>query len=383
MISVNELNGLKKYIELQANFIKNRPIYLITQGDKITWKIDSDFFDIDALKMDVTMSSETTAVQAATQNKILTAKVPESVFGRKLLVNSIPIVNESGEAIGAFTTIKPRVHPIAAAFNHFAPILAEMFPEGVILFITDLKKYRYKQSSALLNLPVYEVGGEIQEGDIAYKTINRKQMVIEELDINKYGIPILVTSYPLFDEENENKVGGAFGVVIPKMIATQMREMSENLNNGLSGISAAIEESSAATSQIHENEEALNTEIKDIMKLSDAINQISIFIKEIADKTKMLGLNAAIEAARAGEAGQGFGVVAEEIRKLSSQSKSAVPQITELTDNIKTTVNKVIEQSNISLNSVQEQVTATEEITASIEEITSMAEELTRVSRKL
>lgn len=383
MISINELNGLKKYLEIQANVTKNRPIYVITEGDVITWKKDSDVFDLDGLKIGDKMSSKTSAVLAASQNKVLTDIVPEFVYGRKLLVNSIPIVNEAGDAIGAFTTLNTRLHPITSAFNHFAPILVEMFPEGAILYMTDLKKFTYKQSSSIFNLPVNEVGDEIKEGDIVDRTIRTKKMVIEEVNASHYGIPLLVASYPLFDEDDENQVIETLGMVIPKKTAAQLREMSENLDNGLSGISAAIEELAAAASQIHENEKALNLDIKEIINLSDAINQISVFIKEIADETKMLGLNAAIEAARAGEAGRGFGVVAEEIRKLSEESKSTVPKIKELTDNIKNTVDKVITQSNSSLSSSQEQAAASEEITASIEEITSMAEELNRVSKQL
>lgn len=383
MISISELNGLKNYFEIQTKITNNRPMYLITEGDEITWKKDSDVFDIDVLKVGLKMSGHTSAVRAVSQNEILTDKVPESVFGRKLILNSIPIVNEAGDAVGAFTTINTRLHPIAAGFNHFAPILAEMFPEGVILYMTDLKKYTYRQSSSLFNLPVNEVGDDLKEGDVAYRTIKTKQMVIEKVDASKYGTPLFIASYPLFDEDNENEVVDTFGMVIPKKAAAQLREMSENLDNGLTGISAAIEELAAAASQIHENEQVLNTDIKEIISLSDAINQISVFIKEIADETKMLGLNAAIEAARAGEAGRGFGVVAEEIRKLSEQSKSTVPKIKEFTDNIKNTVDKVIAQSNSSLNSSQEQAAASEEITASIEEITSMAEELTKVSMQL
>jgi methyl-accepting chemotaxis protein len=54
----------------------------------------------------------------------------------------------------------------------------------------------------------------------------------------------------------------------------------------------------------------------------------------MADETQMSGLNAAIEAARAGDAGRGFGVVAEEIRKLSDQSKQTAEQIRQLTKTI-------------------------------------------------
>ena len=190
-------------------------------------------------------------------------------------------------------------------------------------------------------------------------------------------------NYPLFDEDNVNEVVGTFGMIIPKGAAFQLRGMSNNIDSGLGGVSSAIEELAASATQIHSNERELNTTLKEVYKFSDDINAVSVFIKEIAEKTNMLGLNAAIEAARAGDLGRGFSVVANEIRKLSEQTKSSVPKIKELTDNIKNKVNDASRISETTLQASEEQSAATEEITASIEEINSLAEELNKISQDL
>lgn len=383
MISYSSIDSCKILAENLVNLIPGGALFVLIEGDTVVWSKGSGSLKIDALNVGNRLDADSVSMQAIREKKVLKQNIPRSVYGTRLAITSIPIINENNESVGAFSIMLPRLHPVASAFDNFAPILVEMFHEGSFMYMTDLEKVYDRQSSTKFDMPSIQIDQKIQEGDIPYKVIKSKQPVMEEMDASKYGVPIYVASYPLFDEDNKEEIVATLGIILPKKTAASLREMSNNLENGLTGIASAIEQLAASAANIHTNEQSLNESIKEITDILEEINNVSTFIKEIADETKMLGLNAAIEAARAGEAGRGFGVVAEEIRKLSDQSKSTVPKIQKLTNDIKQKVEEASSKSSSSLHSSQEQAAATEEITASIEEITTMSEELAKISKTL
>ena len=140
------------------------------------------------------------------------------------------------------------------------------------------------------------------------------------------------------------------------LIQNETSDLIKDLTNVLG---ATEQTSELATNSLNQLEDILakmqhlDEEIQEtshtIMVLNDMSNEITSIvelIKDIAEQTNLLALNAAIEAARAGEHGRGFAVVADEVRKLAERTQKATSEIGVSINSMKQETNSIVEKAD-------------------------------------
>jgi methyl-accepting chemotaxis protein len=112
---------------------------------------------------------------------------------------------------------------------------------------------------------------------------------------------------------------------------------------------------------------------------SKKIGSIVQVIKDIADQTNLLALNAAIEAARAGEQGRGFAVVADEVRKLSERTAASTGEIEKMVVGIQRSTHEVVAEVGRGVMLVEDSVSNARQAGDAIAKLREMAQGVSRI----
>jgi len=169
-------------------------------------------------------------------------------------------------------------------------------------------------------------------------------------------------------------------------MAQKARDVAQGARDSVQVSDAGTEAVAAISTSMQEIRARVDGIAQDILTLSQRTQQIGAItntVNELADRSKLLALNASIEAARAGEHGKGFAVVSDQVRGLAEQSKEAVAQVEAILTDVREATTAAVRASTEGTKVVEEGLALAESAGDGIRGLTDVIRQASRSAEEI
>lgn len=221
-------------------------------------------------------------------------------------------------------------------------------------------------------------GDAIRQDEPIYDVIQKGGSMDSVVSREVFGFAFRGIGKALFDEEG--KVIGSLAVSRSIEREQQLAEASEEVFSSLEKISASSQEMSASMGGFFQYMETISVLSEETRQSVHLAGNVMKQIQSISVQSNLLALNASIEAARAGAAGEGFSVVAKEMKNLSDMIKSSAANVADMLEKMTESIDTISGELSKVTRSAGSQSEAAARISEAVEEVTQAAHQMMGLS---
>lgn len=270
------------------------------------------------------------------------------------------------------------VIPSLQAIVAIVPIMKAAVPAELSVAVCDTEQFIGYWPGADIDLNI-RVGQRLHPEEPLMQSVRNNAALRAEVPAEYYGFEFVGTATPLHGPDG--KVIGGIAVQLRKQseliaiadqISTSLKQANERLSHVTNGSMGLAESANELLALARETVEQV-----------DETGKVVSIVRRVADQTNLLGINAAIEAAHAGDHGRGFGIVANEIRKLSGETMASTKTIQHTLGMFEEAMGKMRESIERIAAIVDQQASSSKQVLAYMEEIQRMSEQVNQFAKKL